>query len=136
MRKEHPFDFEKWNQYLTGVAGHRVVWKSVDDSSMEHPQYDPQMYELAKAFEWSDYYDRNYDRTLRQHDHRELSEDQLEELARTSDNFRDLRAVVSVIIHGESRLEGMWAAMLEKGILLRLLVRLEKLTPGDFPEQY
>lgn len=135
MRREHPFDFDKWNQYLAGAAGKVVAWES-SDSSMEHPQYDQQMYELAKAFEWSDYYDQNYDRTLRQHDHRELSEDQLEELARTSDNFRDLRAVVSVIIHGESHLEGMWAAMLEKGILQRLLVRLEKLTPMDFPEQY
>ena len=30
-------------------------------------------------------------------------------IARTSQDFRELRAVTSVVIHGEVRLEGMWA---------------------------
>ncbi|WP_345791596.1 hypothetical protein [Weissella fangxianensis] len=41
--------------------------------------------------------------------------------------------MTSVVIHGEVRLEGMWAAMLEKGILRRLLKRLHAQIPEDFP---
>ncbi|TYC49020.1 hypothetical protein ESZ50_07170 [Weissella muntiaci] len=135
MRKEHPFDFAKWDDFLTKIEGQTVRWE-VGVGTQGHPQYDPQMFDLAREFEWSDYYDQNYDRTLKQYDHSELAEEQISELARTSDNFRDLRAITSVVIHGERRLEGMWAAMTEKGILRQLLRRLQALTPDDFPEQY
>ncbi|MDA5460460.1 hypothetical protein B816_1977 [Weissella confusa] len=131
MAKEHPFDFKKWDAFLAEIEGKEIPWVmgAVADG---HPQYDERMIELAKAFEWSDYFDRNFDRTLKQKGHQELPEEEVDEISRTSSDFRDLRAVTSVVIYGERRLEGMWAAMTEKGILRRLLKRLNDMTPDDF----
>lgn len=132
MAKEHPFDFDKWDSFLQAIEGHEIPW-TMGLGTDGHPQYDAQMFALAKAFEWSDWFDRNFDRTLRQVGAEELTEAQVDEIARTSTNFRELRAVTSVVIYGERRLEGMWAAMTEKGILRRLLQRLKLMTPTDFP---
>lgn len=117
---------------MAEIEGKEIPWVmgAVADG---HPQYDERMIELAKAFEWSDYFDRNFDRTLKQKGHQELPEEEVDEISRTSSDFRDLRAVTSVVIYGERRLEGMWAAMTEKGILRRLLKRLNDMTPDDFP---
>ena len=71
--------------------------------------------------------------TLHQKEHDQLLEENVDLIARTSHDFRELRAVTSVVIHGEVRLEGLWAAMLEKGILRRLLQRLQSQMPDDFP---
>ena len=132
MAKEHPFDLKKWDAFLAEIEVKEIPWVmgAVADG---HPQYDERMSELAKAFEWSDYFDRNFDRTLKQKGHQELPEEEVDEISRTSSDFRDLRAVTSVVIYGERRLEGMWAAMTEKGILRRLLKRLNDMTPDDFP---
>jgi hypothetical protein len=135
MRKEHPFDFDKWDAFLAEIEGQEIEWV-VGAISDGHPKYDDRMIELAKAFEWSDYFDRNFDRTLKQKGHQELPEEEVDEISRTGSDFRDVRAVTSAVIFSERHLEGIWAAMTEKGILRRLLRRLQSLTPDDFPQQY
>jgi len=132
VRRQHPFDFEKWDKYLAEAEGVPVTWVAGDHMTT-HPSYDSRMIALAQDFEWSDFYDQNFDRTLHQKEHDQLLEENVEMIARTSQDFRELRAVASVVIHGEVRLEGMWAAMLEKGILRRLLNRLQMQIPEDFP---
>lgn len=132
MRREHPFDFEKWYSFLADATGKEVAWVTDEHMTM-HPVYDEQMLALVQAFEWSDFYDQNYDRTLHQKGLNQLREEEVDMIARTSLDFRELRAVASIVIHGGRRLEGMWAAMLEKGILYRLLQRLQSQTPTDFP---
>lgn len=132
MRKQHPFDFEKWDKYLAEAENVSVDWVAGDHMTT-YPNYDKRMVSLAQAFEWSDFYDQNFDRTLHQKAHDQLLEENVDLIARTSHDFRGLRAVTSVVIHGEVRLEGLWAAMLEKGILRRLLQRLQSQTPDDFP---
>lgn len=132
MRKQHPFDFEKWDKYLAEAENVSVDWVAGDHMTT-YPNYDKRMVALAQAFEWSDFYDQNFDRTLHQKAHDQLLEENVDLIARTSHDFYELRAVTSVVIHGEVRLEGLWAAMLEKGILRRLLQRLQSQTPDDFP---
>lgn len=132
MRKQHPFDFEKWDKYLAEAENVSVDWVAGDHMTT-YPNYDKRMVSLAQAFEWSDFYDQNFDRTLHQKEHDQLLEENVDLIAWTSHDFRELRAVTSVVIHGEVRLEGLWAAMLEKGILRRLLQRLQSQTPDDFP---
>lgn len=132
VRKQHPFNFKKWHQFLINAEGVQIPWVEGEHMTT-HPVYDEQMMTLAQAFEWSDYYDQNYDRTLHQKGLDQLREEEVVIIARTSRDFQELRAVTSVIIHEERHLEGMWAAMLEKGILLRLLQRLESQKPIDFP---
>lgn len=132
MRKQHPFDFEKWDKYLAEAEDVSVDWIA-GDHMITYPNYDKRMVALAQAFEWSDFYDQNFDRTLHQKAHDQLLEENVDLIARTSHDFRELSAVTSVVIHGEVRLEGLWAAMLEKGILRRLLQRLQSQIPDDFP---
>lgn len=132
MRKQHPFDFEKWDKYLAEAEDVSVDWIA-GDHMKTYPNYDKRMVALAQAFEWSDFYDQNFDRTLHQKAHDQLLEENVDLIARASHDFRELRAVTSVVIHGEVRVEGLWAAMLEKGILRRLLQRLQSQIPDDFP---
>lgn len=128
----HDFNFSAYDQFLAEIEGQPVEW--APGRSLEvHPQYDARMFALAKEFEGSDYFDKNFKRTLMQKQHEEITEDDVDEIARTSEDFFDVRAITSVVIFNERRMDGMWASMTEKGILRRLLQRLQSLTPEGFP---
>ncbi len=130
--KLHDFDFAKWDTFLAEIEGETVKWNS-GIGVEEYPVYDPRMYALAKEFEPSDFFDQSFQRTLFQKKHEAITEEEVDEISRSSADFFDVRAITSIVIYNERHMKGMWAAMTEKGILRRLLQRLHNLTPAEFP---
>lgn len=123
------FDFDKHIAYLRDAQGVPVVWtvgKHLDGS----PDYDQEMYQFASEFQHSTMYNQDYDRVLSKLPYDKLEERDIEKLIVESDDVEVFDAITSAIIRGERHLEGMWAAMLQNGLLLRLVEKLQAIHQG------
>lgn len=117
------FDFDKNIPILQAAKGKEIPW--VGGS---YPSYPVDILKLTQSYFKSDEYDRNFDRTLRQHDFREgIPEQQVAEIASHSDDYSLVRAVMSAIIRGEKYTPGMWQTLLYNGIMFDLLTREHQL---------
>ncbi|MCM0582460.1 hypothetical protein H9L19_03530 [Weissella diestrammenae] len=133
MTTTHPFNFDSWSTYLQQQESKPIQWGKGHDH-LEHPLYDAKIFDLIKAFEQSDYFDQNFARTLMQKGFSEqISEADIREIINETTDFFTLRAITSLIIYNERHIEGLWAAMIENGLLNRLLVKLNTQTPDGYP---
>ncbi|QIL50026.1 hypothetical protein G7084_01030 [Weissella coleopterorum] len=129
----HNFNFTTWDHYLQKQIGHSIPWH-IGSDHLEHPLYATDFFKMLHEFKASDFYDHNYQRTLMQKNMpTPVTEADIITIANESHDFFKLRATLSMIIENEKYFEGLWAAMLEKGILQKLLKQLNLTTPKDFP---
>lgn len=131
---EHPFEFQTWDAYLEDLKHQKIPWQLGPDGT-EHPQYPTELLNLINEFTHSDYFDQNFKRTLYQRGfNKMITEDDLRALASETDtDFFTLRAVVSMLMHNEHYFEGLWAAMVNNGLLQTFLRQIHAKTPADFP---
>ena len=133
MAQLHDFDFATWDHYLQQQIGKTIPWHAGADH-LDHPLYDSELFKMLHEFKGSDFCDANFQRTLMQKElATPITESDIIDIANDSNDFFKLRAIISMIIENEKFFEGMWAAMLEKGIFKKLLQRLHQTTPSDFP---
>ena len=117
------FDFDKNIAVLASAKGQPIPWPAGP-----YPAYPVAILALAQNYFKSAEFDRNFDRTLRQHDFYEgVPEAVVAEIAASSDDYDLVRAVLSAIIRGEKYTPGMWQVLVENGILLDLMSRAYQL---------
>ncbi|ADG40457.1 hypothetical protein LKI_04575 [Leuconostoc kimchii IMSNU 11154] len=113
------FDFEKNIAVLQDAKGKEIEWRG-----SHYPAYSTGILVFAQSYFKSDAYDRYFDRTLRQYGFREgIPEVKVAEIAKKSDNYDLVRALMSAVIRGEKYTSGMWQVLVYNGIMLDLLVR-------------
>ncbi|CAM3176727.1 hypothetical protein [Leuconostoc rapi] len=113
------FDFEKNIAILQDAKGKEIGWYG-----SHYPAYSTDIIVFAQSYFKSDAYDRYFDRTLRQYGFREgIPEEKVAEIAKESDNYDLVRALMSAVIRGEKYTPGMWQVLVYNGIMLDLLVR-------------
>lgn len=118
------FDFQTHLAALAAVKGQRIPW-TMSQHTDGYPQYPVEILAFAQAFYQSNEYDRHADAVLhRQGFYEGVPEDTVATIAHTSNDVVLVRAVLSVIVHGERGLPGMWAALSENGLLYDLVTRL------------
>jgi hypothetical protein len=97
-----------------------------------YPQYPVEILAFAQAFYQSAEYDRHADAVLHRRGFYEgVPEDKVAEIAQMSDDIALVRAILSVIVHGERGIPGMWAALSENGLLHDLVARLAVLNEQE-----
>lgn len=118
-------NYAEFLAYFRRMIGQKTAWASADSNHQPgHPVYDHQMREFADEFKRSLDYNSHAKRTLRTAEiEPKIDHESMGEVMLTNDP-KLVKAMLSLIIDGESLHEGTWADALTEGFFFQLLSAL------------